>query len=296
MSFRLFIYYCALCGGWAAFLVWLLVQATGLSQMSSIYLRAFVIGGLLGGAVAAAVGFIDSLLSVTGIQRLVRTLVCAGLGFAGGGVGGLVGQVLNDQVGIPLFVGWMLAGVLIGASIGAYDVLQALSAKQGLQGTFRKMTNGVLGGLLGGLIGGLPFTFLATSSTLSRSGLTISLVILGVCIGLMIGLAQVILKEAWLKVEEGFRSGRELLLTREETTIGRAETCDLGLFGDNTIQKVHARIVQKNNRYFLSQVGDEGETLLNDEKVGSKPVALRAGDGIRIGKSLLRFGERQKKK
>jgi pSer/pThr/pTyr-binding forkhead associated (FHA) protein len=112
----------------------------------------------------------------------------------------------------------------------------------------------------------------------------------------MIGLAQVILKEAWLKVEEGFRSGRELLLTREETTIGRAETCDLGLFGDNTIQKVHARIVQKNNRYFLSQVGDEGETLLNDEKVGSKPVALRAGDGIRIGKSLLRFGERQKKK
>ena len=38
-------------------------------------------------------------------------------------------------------------------------------------------------------------------------------VVLGLCMGLMIAVAQVVLKEAWLKVEAGFRKGRELLLS-----------------------------------------------------------------------------------
>src|SRR5262245_43533232 len=289
MSFRLFIYYCALGGGWAAFLVWAFVQATGLSHLSSVPLRAALIGGLLGGGVAAAVGVIDSVLNASGFERIKRALVCGGLGLVGGAAGGLVGQVLNDRLGLPLFVGWMLAGVLIGASVGVYDVARAVAAGQGTAGSSRKLINGVIGGLLGGLLGGLPYTFLAGSAGLARSGLTISLVLLGGCIGLMIGLAQVILKEAWLRVEEGFRAGRELLLTRDETTIGRAESCDLGVFGDNTVEKVHARIVRKNNRYLIAHAADEGETLVNGEPVGGKGVPLRAGDAIRVGKCVLRF-------
>ena len=57
-------------------------------------------------------------------------------------------------------------------------------------------------------------------------------VALGMCIGLLIGLAQVILKEAWVRVEAGFRAGREMILSKPEVTIGRAESCDIGLFGD----------------------------------------------------------------
>lgn len=291
MSFRLFIYYCALVGGWAAFLVWAFVQVSGVGQLSSIPLRAAVIAGLLGAAVAAAVGFIDSLASAAKAQRARRVVICGALGLGGGAVGGLAGQLLNERLGVPLVVGWLIAGVLIGASIGAYDVARARTP-----GSLRKLTNGVLGGLLGGLVGGLPFTFLASSPTLARSGLTISLVLLGSCIGLMIGLAQVVLKEAWLRVEEGFRPGRELLLTREETTIGRAETCDLGLFADNGVERLHARIVRNDTRYLLAHAADDGETFVNDQRVGRKPVALRAGDAIRIGESVLRFGERQKRK
>src|SRR5262249_26977305 len=119
---------------------------------------------------------------------------------------------------------------------------------------------------------------------------------LGSCIGLMIGLAQVILKEAWLSVEEGFRSGRELLLTRAETTIGRGESCDLGLFGDNAIERLHARILLEKRRYVVVHAGEEGETFVNEDLVGKTPVPLRSGDRIRVGKSVLRFGERQKRK
>ena len=43
-----------------------------------------------------------------------------------------------------------------------------------------------------------------------------------------IPLAQVVLKEAWIKVEAGFRPGREIMLSKDETLIGKAEGCDIG--------------------------------------------------------------------
>ena len=100
--------------------------------------------------------------------------------------------------------------------------------------------------------------------------------LLGVCIGLLIGLAQVILKEAWIKVEAGFRAGRELMLTKDETTIGRAEGCDLGLFGDNTIEKLHARIVLKNNRYLLEDAGDGGRDVRSTTSRSARAGAAAA--------------------
>ncbi len=296
MSFRLFIYYCALCGGWAAFLTWGLIQGIDQVKRPEGYPRVILIAGTLGALVSAAIGFVDAILNATGTQRLVRVLVCAGLGLFGGAVGGLTGQVLYNNLDVPLFVGWMLVGVLIGAGIGAFDIIRALNSGDRIGSGLRKSLNGVYGGLLGGLIGGLPFSFLMNSRALPRSGQLISLVLLGGSIGLMIGLAQIILKEAWIKVEEGFRAGREVMLTKDETTIGRAETCDLGLFADNSIERLHASITQKNNRYLLSHIGEAGETLLNDQPLGTKPELLHAGDRIQIGKSVLSFGERQKKK
>jgi hypothetical protein len=293
MSFKVFIYYCAILGGWAAFFAWAVVQAMG---VQSIFVRAPVMGGLLGMFVAAAVGLLDAILNSVGFQRVLRVALCAGLGLAGGAFGGIVGQVLNYYVSVPLFIGWILVGVLIGASIGAYDLLRAVSSGDEVRPAFKKTLNGIYGGFLGGFLGGLPFNFLIGNPSLPNSSLTASLVILGMCIGSMIGLAQVILKEAWLKVEEGFRAGRELMLSKNETTIGRAEGCDLGLFGDPAIGKLHARILLKNNRYLLAQEVEEGETYVNDEPMGPRPVPLRSGDRIRLGKSVLRFGERQKRR
>ena len=297
MSFRLFIYYCALCGGWAAFLTWGLMRVIAETRPpQGVVFQATLIAGLLGALVAAAIGFVDAVLNATGTQRLVRVLVCAGLGLFGGGLGGCVGQLLYNHLHVPLVVGWMLAGVFIGAGIGAFDVLRAVKSGEAVRSGLKKSLNGVYGGLIGGLLGGLPFSLLMSSTDLPRSGQLIGLVLLGASIGLMVGLAQVFLKEAWLEVEQGFRAGRQIMLTKEETTIGRAESCDLGLFADNSIEKLHASILQKNNRYLLAHVGEGGETLLNDRPVGDKPEPLHAGDQIRIGRSVLSFGERQKRK
>jgi hypothetical protein len=304
MSFKVYIYYCALCGGWAAFLAWgavaVLMAGNAIPPDSKVF-ESGVIGAVLGFFVAAAIGFVDAVLNAVGMQRFVRVMTCGFLGLVGGAIGGTIGGFVVKQSGNTFlaFPGWVLVGTLIGGSIGVFDVVRAVTSGEDSRAASKKLLNGIYGGLLGGVVGGLPFTLIYSSTKLSdlvpNARLTAGLVLLGACIGLMIGLAQVILKQAWVRVEEGFRAGREILLTKDETTIGRAESCDLGLFGDNSIEKVHARIVLKNNRYLLAHVADEGETLLNDEPV-NRPVPLRAGDLIRVGRSVLSFGEKEKRR
>jgi pSer/pThr/pTyr-binding forkhead associated (FHA) protein len=110
----------------------------------------------------------------------------------------------------------------------------------------------------------------------------------------MIGLAQVILKEAWLKVEQGFRAGRELILARPEITIGRAEICDVGLFGDAAVDLLHAIIQRQKNAHVIHDAGSTTGTFVNEERI-EVPKVLHSGDVIRIGRSVLRFGERARK-
>jgi pSer/pThr/pTyr-binding forkhead associated (FHA) protein len=119
-------------------------------------------------------------------------------------------------------------------------------------------------------------------------------VALGMCIGLLVGLAQVILKEAWIRVEKGRRAGREMILTKERTTIGRAEACDIGLFGDNQIEKLHASILLAGNRYYLVDEATPAGTYVNDRKVVGR-TPLNSGDLIRLGNSVLCFRERQRR-
>jgi hypothetical protein len=294
MSFKLFVYYCAVCGGWAALLAWALIQVLGLLALRNDWLSTSLIGSLLGMLLAAAIGSLDALLNGVGWQRFQRVGVCLGIGLLGGFVGGWLGEVLHQGLHLPRFAGWMLVGMAIGASIGVFDWAHALGAGQAARTALRKVRNGILGGALGGLTGGLFFEALKWNESLPRSSLAIGLVILGACIGLWIGLAQVILKEAWVRVEAGFRAGREMLLAKAETTIGRAEACDIGLFGDAAVEPTHARILLQGNRYVLVDAGTEGGTFLNDALI-RRPAPLRSGDAIWVGNSLLRFGERQKR-
>lgn len=295
MSFRLFIYYCAICGGWAAFVSWGIVASTGLRDQNHPYRWATLTGAVLGMILAAAVGAVDAVLNAVGSQRFVRVGVCLAVGLFGGMLGGLVGEFLHSTLHFPVFLSWILIGVCIGASIGIYDLLRALFTEGETRVPLKKTLNGVYGGLLGGLLGGLPFGLLMGNPAIPRTDLAISLVILGLCIGLFIGLAQVVLKEAWLKVVQGFRTGRELLLAQDETTIGRAESCDLGLFGDNTIERLHARILLQEQRYLLADAGTAGGTYLNGERLRN-PTPLKSGDKIGVGNSVIEFGERQKRK
>jgi hypothetical protein len=312
MSFRLFIYYCAVCGGWAAFVAWLLTEWWHLRGFKSEWSRTLSIGCLVGVSLAAAVGTLDALLNAVGKQRWIRVLVCIGVGALGGLLGSALGQLLQkvvdrletlvgktlghllQQLGLARFLGWMMVGVGIGASIAVYDLSRALSTRKAMRPARRKLLNGLLGGALGGAVGGFLFEQLSALERWPRTSLALGLVILGASTGLLIGLAQIMLKEAWIKVEKGFRAGREMMLSKAETIIGRSESCDIGLFGDNAVERAHARIVLERKRYVLADTGSPGGTFLNDQRI-TEPTPLHSGDLIRVGHSLLRFGERQQR-
>ena len=86
-----------------------------------------------------------------------------------------------------------------------------------------------------------------------------------------------------------------MMLSKDETTIGRAEGCDIGLFGEQGIEKMHARIRMRHNRYVLEDANTPGGTFVNEFRV-ERPTPLNNGDAIRVGTCLLRFGERQKQR
>jgi hypothetical protein len=188
---------------------------------------------------------------------------------------------------------------MVGVSIGSYDFLRSWVREEELGWAGWKVVRGLLGGAVGGLLGGIldwklgdAWTGIFPSKGNLWSPSLTGFIALGLCIGLMIGVAQVVLKEAWLKVEAGFRKGRELLLDKPVLTIGRAETCDLGLFGDPQIDKLHARIYQLDGRHMIADNASATGTFVNDLRV-HEPTLLRSGDLIRVGSAYLRFIERQ---
>ncbi len=115
MSFRLFIYYCALCGGWAAFFGWVLGR---LISPSSVTGRDGIRGMMLGVLVALGLSLVDCLwnMSVKQVgQVTMRVGVALLVGGVGGLLGGLVGSLLYSVSGVFFVFGWALTGLLIGA-------------------------------------------------------------------------------------------------------------------------------------------------------------------------------------
>lgn len=319
MSFRLFIYYCAVFGGCAAFFGWMLSRWVPFEHKVA---EAALQGMLLGTMVAFLLGLIDGLWNSGGQFLAVssRAFVALLIGCIGGFLGGGIGQIFfgfTQQwflIGAAfLVVGWTITGLLIGASIGVFDVLARIMQNEDTGGAQKKLFNGILGGTAGGILGGILalalgiafrtifgggsssatpsfWDFFARPWTPSAAGF----VALGMCIGLLIGLAQVMLKEAWLKVEKGFRAGRELIVSKPLLTIGRAESCDIGLFGDPTVEKLHVRILQRGGQYLVEDQNTGSGTLVNGQRIyGATP--LRSGDLIQIGRNTLSFGERAKR-
>jgi hypothetical protein len=323
MSFRLFIYYCTLAGAGSALVGWVLGRA--LTQGDGLLVQGLK-GLYLGLALALALALVDALWNF-GLARilsiLVRVLAALAVGATAGLLGGLLGEALYQaprpgsgssqgflvstlykasDLGVFLVLGYMLVGLLIGLSIGAFDLLASLILNRNPRGAERKVKSGLIGGALGGLLGGTVSLLLRGSwgevfgdrpTELLWSPSATAFAALGACIGLMIGLAQVILKQAWVRVEQGFRPGRAKILDRDETTIGRAERCDIGLFGDAGVDKLHARILRQGEVFVLEDAGSATGTYVNEERL-SGPRILCSGDLIRLGHSLLRFGERMK--
>jgi FHA domain len=299
MSLMRLIVWSGLIGGWSAFFGWLVLEvAIGrwIRQYDILaILMATMVAIPIGGGISLAYG-----LSNPKMEILLKRLL---LGFAGGLVGGLIGVLFGscifavfakiaEWIGFGEFVGrtlgWALIGIGIGVGIGASEGV--------VDRSFKKLRNGVIGGLLGGFLGGLAF-FPISRLAGDMSSRAVSFVLLGLTIGLFIGLAQVILKEAWITVEAGFRPGRQMILGKDLITMGTSEKSSLIFiaFGAKGVEPTHLKIIkQEDGRYRLEDNQSRTGTLLNGQPIAG-PTALNDGDAIQFGVNVVRFNERAKR-
>ncbi|NQU43019.1 VWA domain-containing protein [bacterium] len=175
---------------------------------------------------------------------------------------------------------WGLVGLLLGLAQGI------------AMGSGKKIRNGLIGGLVGGLIGGFlfdPIGAIVHTDWLSR---LVALCVVGGLIGLMTGLAENLLKDAWLVVTQGPLSGKQFVLYKNPTVLGSSPKADLYLFKDPDVAPQHAAI----------QITPQGHVLLDGgmptgTRVNGVPITrhrLRPGDQIQLGRYVFAYSEKTK--
>jgi hypothetical protein len=80
---------------------------------------------------------------------------------------------------------------------------------------------------------------------------------------------------------------REILLTDDVVTLGRAASCQVVIDSDFASRR-HAQIVRREESYWLRDLGSKNGTLLNHEPVTAE-IMLTDGAEIRIGEALFYF-------
>jgi len=287
MSLNRFVYYCAVTGGWVALAAWLVAEILFFRNGTSTawwrgMVRDTLTAALLGGTLGVGLSVVSGMTNARWAQLFRRALPGLLGGFLGGGVGGLVGACLYG-LGAPRAIGWLIMGMGIGATEGLYERSR------------RKLRNGLIGGTIGGLLGGLLFDGIASAWS-EMSGRATAFAVLGISVGVLIGLAHVVLKEAWLTVLDGYRPGRQLILSKDVTVLGRAEHLALPFLGhaDSELEPEPARLARHpNGQYVLEDNRTRIGTLVHSLPIHG-PVALRDGDLVKLGTNIVRFNHRHR--
>ena len=262
------------------------------------------VAGLIGLALGAADGIVCRVWS----RALLGAVVGALIGFVGGLLSSVLanviyapinsmamGQLASDSsagraVGFMLqMIGRMFAWTLAGSAMGLGQGI-ALRSK-------RILLHGVLGGVIGGMLGGLlfdplDFVILGGDKIGADSSRLIGIVVIGAAVGAMIGVVELLTRDAWLRMVEGPLAGKEFLIFRDTMNIGASPRSEIYLFNDDQVAPTHAT---------LRVIGDETEIsardkvhplLINGQNV--RTARLRAGDRIQIGMTSFVFEQRQK--
>jgi hypothetical protein len=285
MSLLRGVYYSAVFAAWAALLGVFVCQGTVLRLAMGGVAATALVGSVVGLCIGVGIGLNAGAASgsVAGVAR--RALFGGLIGALGGALGGAVGELLFTLSDKLRPLGWMLLGMGVGVADGLFDRSP------------KKVRNGLIGGAAGGLVGGLSFDLVSRYAGGSElAARAAGFVLLGLCVGAMIGAVQLLLKRSWLTVVDGFGIGRQVILARQETPLGRAAAAGLsfgGRFGQELADE-HATVrVMANGRYQVCPITGTSGTAVNGTIVTS-PTLLQDGDVIRLGPNYVLFSEKAK--
>ena len=310
-----------------AVIAWALMEWTplmpdygpGVTGPKPPYSHIFLIGLVSGLLIGLAMGLAEGIGSMSRRDALRSILSGALIGAAGGIVGLTVGNAFYgfcfDAAGgypigpqlpsnVPtearpastpgilsfllLLIGRGFGWALIGAFIGISQGLPTSSTK--------RMTNGAVGGFIGGGLGGTAFELLVWMNLGGVANFPpemirfISFGITGAAIGLFIGFIEEVAKKAWLVRLVGRNEGKEYVIEKPVTVIGRSEVVDLPVFGDPDVAERHATITRQGQRYSIEDMGSYSGTRVNDKPVTKE--MLRDRDLVMVGKTRFMFRDK----
>ncbi len=268
---------------------------------------ALLLFPLVAGLIGLFVGAVDGL-----ICRLPRrALLCGAVGLVVGLVGGFVCDIAAEIAYAPLtqlamkqskdpafglstlgFViqvfGRTLAWGMVGVAMGLGQGI-ALRSK-------RLLIYGLLGGVIGGLLGGMLFDpidqiLLGSDKVSAHWSRMVGLTVIGLSVGAMIGVVELLARDTWLRMTHGPLSGKEFILFKDVMNVGSSPRSDIYLFNDPQVAADHA---------VIRTVGDECEieareamhpVLLNNN--GVRRARIRHGDTVAIGRTIFVFQRRR---
>jgi predicted component of type VI protein secretion system len=93
-------------------------------------------------------------------------------------------------------------------------------------------------------------------------------------------------------VEVHGRAGREVVvLTGRRIVLGRDLDSDVALSADSAVSRVHAMLERVGSGWCVRDLGSANGTIVNGKRISAEH-RLRAGDEIRVGRSLLVYHDR----
>jgi hypothetical protein len=261
---------------------------------------------LVAGLIGLFIGAVDGFICRLPRRALLSGAVGLVVGLVGGFITGLIAEVIYAPLSllatkqalasgslstfafiiqmIGRSIAWAMAGVAMGLGQGI-----ALRSK-------RLLLYGLLGGIVGGLLGGILFDpfdqlLLGPDKPSAHWSRLIGFAVVGGSVGAMIGIVELLARDAWLRMTQGPLTGKEFLLFKDIMNIGSSPRSDIYLFNDSQVAEHHA---------IIRAVGDECEiesrrgtyaVLLNNRSVSR--ARLRHGDNVTIGRTAFVFQRRR---
>jgi hypothetical protein len=227
-------------------------------------------------AMRAALSFGVGLVLGFVLNMVANVIFTIGLGIAVGLGGGSPG---NPLFWIARAIAWMIFGVSGGLVYG----LIGQSPK--------RCAYGVIGGVIGAGLGGLLFDPISLALGGAEVSRAVGLGILGSSTGIAMGLVENALKDRWFYVAAGPLAGKQFVLYKPVTTMGSAESCDIYLFKDKSIQPQHARLELRGPHVFLY---GSGPLVVNGRQTTNS--VLRSGDYLQLGRYGFQYRDRERTK
>jgi hypothetical protein len=270
-------------------------------------IAALALFPVVAACVGLGIGAADGL-----VCRLWRRVLLAGaVGLAVGLLGGLLATVLAGLIYTPLnqlamkqhagtlgqLTTWGFLTQMSGRGLAWCVAGMAMGLGQGIALRSRRLLlYGFLGGAIGGLLGGLLFDpidmlLLGRDSPSAHVSRVIGIVVIGAVVGMMIGVVELLARDAWLHMVRGPLAGKEFLIFKDQVQMGASPRSDIYLFNDEEVAPRHAVIRATADHYEIEATDPAYPVLLNGRPV--QRARMRHGDLITLGETEFAFQRRR---